>query len=218
MWLGLWSGVTWGLMALIRAGIAWRSWLYWSNIAWEGASVAVGGFACSGGVRGSLAVLVRSAIGLVVRVVSVSRVLSLSFAVLGLVVMSAAVEAIVVMSESVAGVRGDSVVGGAVWWLGGAGLSVVLSGNCWAIHKQVQFSLMVWQWNAGGAGVWIVQCLCRVWRSFFLSSVTSVWVTFRTVALSVVMRRSMGDREVRRCVRIQVWVARRYARTKRPQS
>ena len=27
---------------------------------------------------------------------------------------------------------------------------------------------------------------------------TSVWVTFRTVALSVVMRRSMGDREIRR--------------------
>ena len=144
--------------------------------------------------------------------------LSLSFAVLGLVVISATVEVIVVMSESGAKAQGDSGVSGAVWWLGGAGLSAVLSGNCWTIHKQVQFSLMVWHWNAGGAGVWIVQCLCRVWPSFPLSSVTSVWVTFRTVALSVVMRRSMGDREVRRCVCIRDWVARRYANTKRPQS
>ena len=40
------------------------------------------------------------AVGLMVRVVSVSRVLSLSFAVLGLGVTSAAVEAMVVMSES----------------------------------------------------------------------------------------------------------------------
>ena len=79
-----------------------------------------------------------------------------------------------------------------------------LSGSCWAVHRQVQFSLMVWHWNAGGAGVWIVQYLCSVRRSFSLSSVTSVWVTFRMVALSVVMRRSMGDLEVRRCVHAQV--------------
>ena len=126
MWLGLWSGVSWGSMALIRAGIAWRSWLYWSNIACEGASVAADGVACgSGGVCRSLAVLVGSAVGLMVRVVSVSRVLSLSFAVLALVVISAAVEAIVVMSESSARAQGDSGVGGAMWWLGGAGLSVV---------------------------------------------------------------------------------------------
>ena len=94
---------------------------------------------------------------------------SLSFVVLGLVVISTAVEAIVVMSESVAGTWGDSVVGGAMWWLGGTGLSAVLSGNCWAVPEQLKFSLMVWHWNAGGAGVWIVQCLCRVWRSCFLS-------------------------------------------------
>ena len=61
--------------------------------------MAADGGACgSGGLCGSLSVVVRSAIGLMVRVVSVSRVLSLSFAVLGLVVMSAAVEVIVVMS------------------------------------------------------------------------------------------------------------------------
>ena len=126
-------------------------------------------------MRGSLSVLVRSTVGLVVGVVSVSSVLSLSFVVLGLVVISAAVEAIVVMSESVAGARGDSGVGGAVWWLGGSGLAEIWSGNCWAIHKQLQFSLMVWHWNAGGAGVWIVQFCCRVCRSGFHSSVTSVW-------------------------------------------
>ena len=68
----------------------------------------------SGGVCRSLVVLAGSAVGLMVRVVSVSRVLSLSFAVLGLVVMSAAVEAIVVMSESSARAQGDSGVGGAV--------------------------------------------------------------------------------------------------------
>ena len=111
-----------------------------------------------------------------------------------------------------------SVVGGAVWWLGGSGFSAVLSGNCWAVPKQLQLSLMIWHWNVGAAGVWIVQCLCMVWRSCFLNPVTSVWVTFRTVALSVVMRRSMGDCEIRRCVRIQDWVTPRYANTKRPQS
>ena len=115
MWLGLWSGVTWGSVALIRAGIAWRSWLYWSHIACEGASMFAAGIAGgSCGVCRSLAGLGGSAVGLMVRVVSVSRVLSLSFAVLGLVVMSAAVEAIVVMSESSARAQGDSGVGGAV--------------------------------------------------------------------------------------------------------
>ena len=145
MWLGLWSGVTWGSMALIRDGIAWRSWLYWSNIACEGASVAADVAACgSSSVCRSLVVFVGSAVGLMMRVGSVSRVLSLSFAVLGLVVISATVKVIVVMSESGAGAQGDSGVGGAVWWLGETGLAVVWSGKCWGIHKQLQFSLMVW--------------------------------------------------------------------------
>ena len=46
VWLRLWSGVTWGLRAVIKAGMAWRSWLYWSNIAGDGASVAAGEGAC----------------------------------------------------------------------------------------------------------------------------------------------------------------------------
>ena len=41
--LGLWVGVSWGLMALINAGMAWRSWLYWSSIACDGASVGAVG-------------------------------------------------------------------------------------------------------------------------------------------------------------------------------
>ena len=69
--------------------------------------MAADGAACgSGGLSGSL-VMFGSAVGLMVGVVSVSRVLSLSFAVLGLGVTSAAVEAIVVMSESSARVQGD---------------------------------------------------------------------------------------------------------------
>ena len=71
--------------------------------------MAADGAACgSGSVSRSLVVFVGSAVGLVVRVVSVSRVLSLLFAVLGLGVTSAAVEAIVVMSESSARAQGDS--------------------------------------------------------------------------------------------------------------
>ena len=97
---------------MIRDGIAWRSWLYWFNIACEGASVAADGAACgSSSVCRSLVVFVGSAVGLMRRVVSVSRVLSLSFTVLGLVVMSAVVEAIVVMSESSARAQGDSGAG-----------------------------------------------------------------------------------------------------------
>ena len=69
--------------------------------------MAADGAACwSGSVSGSL-VMFGSAVGLMVRVVSVLRVLSLSFAVLGLGVTSAAVEAIVVMSESSARAQGD---------------------------------------------------------------------------------------------------------------
>ena len=63
--------------------------------------MASDGAACgSGGLSGS-------AVGLMLRVVSVSCVLSLSFSVLGLGVTSAAVEAIVVMSESSARAQGD---------------------------------------------------------------------------------------------------------------
>ena len=77
-----------------------------------GPTLLVNGAACrSSSVCRSLVVFVGSAVGLMVRVVSVSRVLSLSFAVLGLVVTSAAVEAIVVMSESSARAQGDSGAG-----------------------------------------------------------------------------------------------------------
>ena len=63
--------------------------------------MAADGAACgSGGLSGS-------AVGLMLRVVSVSCVLSLSFAVLGLGVASAAVEAMVVMSESGVRALGD---------------------------------------------------------------------------------------------------------------
>ena len=59
------------------------------------------GAACgSGGLSGS-------AVGLMLRVVSVSCVLPLSFAVLGLGVASSAVEAMVVMSEAGVRVQGD---------------------------------------------------------------------------------------------------------------
>ena len=51
--------------------------------------------------------LSRSAVGLMLRVVSVLCVLSLSFAVLGLGVASAAVEAMVVMSEAGIRAQGD---------------------------------------------------------------------------------------------------------------
>ena len=63
--------------------------------------MASDGAACgSGGLSGS-------AVGLMLRVVSVSCVLSLSFAVLGLGVASAAMEAMVVMSESSVRTQGD---------------------------------------------------------------------------------------------------------------
>ena len=65
---------------------------------------------------GSLSVLVRSTIGLAVRVVLVSVVS-------GLVVMSVAVEVMVVVSESIVVPLGDSWVGCAVMGLGGAGLA-----------------------------------------------------------------------------------------------
>ena len=69
--------------------------------------MAADGAACgSGGLSGAL-VMFGLAVGLMVRVVSVSCVLSLSFAVLGLGVTSAAVEAMVVMSESSVRAQGD---------------------------------------------------------------------------------------------------------------
>ena len=70
--------------------------------------MAADGAACgSGGLSGSL-VMFGSAVGLMDRVVSVSCVLSLSFAMLGLWVASAAVEAmVVVMSESSVRAQGD---------------------------------------------------------------------------------------------------------------
>ena len=73
--------------------------------------MASDGAACgSGGLSGS-------AVGLMLRVVSVSCVLSLSFAVLGLGVASAAVEAMVVMSEGAGRRRGG---GRVIAWRGWA--------------------------------------------------------------------------------------------------
>ena len=111
----------------------------------------------SAGLRGGVAgcgylnKLVMSAVGLVVGVVLVSVVS-------GLVVMSVAVEVMVVVSGSIVVPLGDSWVGCAVMGLGGAGLALMWGGGCWAVHKQAQFSLMVWHWNRSGTGVWIVQC------------------------------------------------------------
>ena len=102
-------------------------------------------------VCGSLSMLVMSTVGLVVGVVLVSVVS-------GLVVMSVAVEGMVVLSESIVKPLVDSWVGCAVMGLGGAGLALMWGGGCWAVHKQAQFSLMVWHWNRVGTGVWIVQC------------------------------------------------------------
>ena len=103
------------------------------------------------GVHGSLSVVVGLTIGLMVEFVLVSGVLLLSVGVPGLSFMSAAVEAIVVMSESVSGSRGDSGMACAGWDCVGCGM-------CWAVRMQAQSSLMVWHWNAGRAGVWVMQC------------------------------------------------------------
>ena len=97
-------------------------------------------------VCGSLSMLVMSTVGLVVGVVLVSVVS-------GLVVMSVAVEGMVVLSEFIVEPLGDSWVGCAVM-----GLALVWGGGCWAVHKQAQFSLVVWHRNRAGTGVWIVQC------------------------------------------------------------
>ena len=75
--------------------------------------MAADGAACGSGGLSGLLVMFGSGVGLMGRVVSVSRVLSLSFAVLGLGVTSAAVEAIVVMSESSSRAQGDSGAGAA---------------------------------------------------------------------------------------------------------
>ena len=170
------------------------------------------------GVPGLLSVVVSSMVGLLGEVVLVSIVWMLSMVVPGLSSMSVAVEASVEMSGSRSWSWRGSGLACAVRWLYGTVLAVLGGGACWAVWRQAQPSLLVRHWNIVGAGVWIVQWWCRVCRSCFLSSVTSVWVTFRTVALSVVMRRFMGDCGVRRCVRSQDWVAHRYAKTKRPQS
>ena len=101
--------------------------MYWSSASGEGTSALGVGGAAEGsvGVCGSLSVLVRSTVGLMVGFVLVSGVLLLSFVVPGLVVILAAVEAIVVMFESVSEPWGDIGVGCTVWWLGGTGLAVI---------------------------------------------------------------------------------------------
>ena len=100
--------------------------MYWSSASGEwSASGGVGGAAEVSGVHGSLSVVVRSMIGLMVEFVLVSGVLLLSVVVPGLSFMSAAVEAIVVMSKSVSGSRGGSGVACAGRWLGGNVLAVL---------------------------------------------------------------------------------------------
>ena len=105
----------------------------------------VGGATKVSGVHGSLSVVVRSMIGLMLEFVLVSGVLLLSVVVPGLSFMSAAVEAIVVIFESVSGSRGGgSGVAFAGRRLDGTVLAVLWGSTSWAVRKQAQSSLMVW--------------------------------------------------------------------------
>ena len=98
-------------------------------------------------------------VGLLGEVVLVSIVLMLSMVVSGLSFVSVAVGANVEMTGSGSWSWGGGqwavlclevarwdCVGCAVWWY------------CWAVRRQAQSSLMVRHWNAGGVGMWIVQC------------------------------------------------------------
>ena len=125
--LGLSRGIVWGsgvgggLSGWMRAGSCWRLCLNWSSASGEGsASGGVGGATKVSGVHGSLSVVVRSMIGLMVRFVLVSGVLLLLVVVTGLPF----VEACVVMSESLSESQGGrGAVGAGGWTVGGTVLA-----------------------------------------------------------------------------------------------
>ena len=91
-------------------------------------------------------------------VVLVSIVWMLSMVVPGLSFESVAVGASVEMSGSGSWSWGGSGLSCAVGWRDGTVLAVLRGGTCWAVRRQAQSSLMVRHWNAGGVGIWIVQC------------------------------------------------------------
>ena len=142
----------------MRAGKCWRLCLYWSSasVEWSAAG-GIGGAAEVSGVPGLLSVVVRSMVGLLGEVVLVSIVLMLSIVVPGLSFISAVVGGSVEISESGSWSRGGSGLACAVRWLDGTVLAVLCGGTCWAVRKQAQSSLVVRHWNAGGAGMWIMQ-------------------------------------------------------------
>ena len=87
-----------------------------------------------------------------------------------------------------------------------------------AFVRHVQLSWVVWHRKWVGLGVCMVQCLCSVSRMCCRSVVILGWVTVRRVEQRVLTRCAKGVRAEGRCVRIQVWMARWYPRTKIPQS
>ena len=98
--------------------------------------------------------MVRSMVGLLGDVGLVSIVLVLSMVVSGLSFVAVAVRA----SVGVTGTGSSWSWGGrglscASRWLDGAAVAVLCGGTCWVAWRQAQSSLMVQQWNAGGAGM-----------------------------------------------------------------
>ena len=93
-------------------------------------------------------------VGLLGDVVLVSIVLELSMVVSGLSIVSVAVGAgvgVTVTGSSCSwGGRGLAC---ASRWLDGAAVAVLCGGTCWFAWRHAQSSLMVQQWNAGGAGM-----------------------------------------------------------------
>ena len=98
--------------------------------------------------------MVRSMVGLLGDVVLVSIVLVLSMVVSGLSFVAVAVGANVGVTGTGSswswGGRGLSC---ASRWLDGAAVAVLCGGICWVAWRQAQSSLMVQQWNVGGAGM-----------------------------------------------------------------
>jgi hypothetical protein len=94
-------------------------------------------------------------VGLLGEAVLVSSVWMLPMGVSGLSFVSVAVGASMEMSGS-----GSWSWGGqwAVLCREVARWAVLCGGTCWAVRRQAQSSLMVRHWNAGGVGMWIVQC------------------------------------------------------------
>ena len=163
--LGLSRGIVWvsgvdgGLSDWMRAGSCWRLLLNWSSSSVDWSVVGCcGGAVKVSGVPGLLSVVVRSMVGLLGEVVLVSVVWRLSMVVPGLSFVSVAVLASAELSGSGSWLWGSSGQSCSVGWLYGTVLAVLCGGTCWAVCRQVQSSLMVWHWNAGGVGMWIVQC------------------------------------------------------------